>query len=112
MILIYVCFLSALISFCVSGIFQKPPGGWWTTVRHLIWFFVNFGFLKRNRLAAYPWLPSDADYATQFSGFSMNDLAVVIDPPGDASPVGSILVIFFGFWDMVIIWNGVVIMIW
>jgi len=29
----------------VSGIFQKPPGGWWTIARQLILFLCNFGFL-------------------------------------------------------------------
>jgi len=107
MILIYVCFLYALISFRVFGIFQKPPARWWITARRLISFYVNFGFPKRNRLAAYPWPPSDADYATQFYGFSMNGLAMVIDPSGDPSLVGSILVIFLGYglwWSFGMVW--------
>jgi len=60
---------------------------------------------------AYPCPSGNADHATQFSRFSMNDLAMVIDLPGDARLVGSILVFFFWFWALVIIWNCVVIII-
>jgi len=61
----------------VSGIFPETA---WRVMNHrqaTHQFVLIFGSVKRNRLAAHPWPPSDTWLQPRFSGFLLNCLAVM-----------------------------------
>jgi len=47
-------------------------------------FFVVFGILPKNRLAAHPSSPGDASSLPSFLGSTMNRLTAKVNLPGDA----------------------------
>ena len=90
-----VCTLLFLWNFAFLEFFQKPPGGWRTTARRLMHFYVFWGSWKRNCLAAHSQSPCDARSLNQFMGLLMKRLAGLVEPSGGSGQSDS----FWVFWN-------------